>query len=143
MTYELIMVNRYGDVEANVYSSLRDVADKILVDIAEAVAEDLVLDLPEDAALFKATLISISEDGLYYEAIEQHGRWQVRHVIPASKAEYYSTCEEVFSSDGGSELHVIGRAIRIRGIIYYEVSPRMTQAKELEAELKAMLGEHP
>jgi len=52
---------------------------------------------------------------------EPHDRWQVRRVIPASKAEYYTVCEEVLSSMGGRELYVIGRAVRVKGVIYYEV----------------------
>jgi len=101
--YELITINIFGDVEANVFNSLKDVAEKMMKDIEEAVAEDLVLDLPEEAALFKASLITTSDDGFYYIVEEQHDRWQVRRVIPASKAEYYTTGEEVLSSMGGSE----------------------------------------
>jgi hypothetical protein len=137
--YELVMVNQYGDVEVYVYSSLKDVADKILEGMEEAVAEDLVLDLPEDTALFRATLITTSDDGLYYVVEEQHGRWRARHVIPASKADYYTTGEEILSNDGGSSLYVRARAVRVRSVIYHEVFISRTQIKDLEAELKAML----
>jgi hypothetical protein len=141
--YELVMVNQYGDVEVYFFSSLKDVADKILEGMEEAVAEDLTLDLPEDTALFKATLITTSDDGLYYIVEEQHGRWQARHVIPISKAAYYTAGERILSSTG-SELYAIGRAVRVRNVIYYEVFISRTQIKDLEAELKAMLeGESP
>jgi hypothetical protein len=137
--YELITVNQYGDVEAYFYSSLKDVAEQMLVDIEETVADDLIMDLPEEAALFKTSLITTSDDGLYYIVEEQHDRWQVRRVIPISKADYYTAGVEVLSSMGGRSLYVIGRAVRVRSVIYYEVFISRTQLRELEAELKAML----
>jgi hypothetical protein len=139
MAYELITVNQYGDVEAYFLSSLKDVAEQMLRDMEEAVAEDLVLDLPEDSALFKASFITTSDDGLYYIVEEQHGRWRARHVIPTHKAEYYAAGEEILSSTGSSSLYVRARAVRIRGVIYHEVFISRTQLKDLEAELKAML----
>jgi hypothetical protein len=143
MTYELVTINQYGDVEANVYSSLKDAAEKMLRDMEEAVADDLIMDLPEDAALFRANFITTTEDELYYIVEEQHGRWQVRHVIPASKADYYAVGEEVLSSMGGSSLHVRGKAVITRDVTFYQVEIDRDHIKDLEAELKLLLGESP
>jgi hypothetical protein len=141
--FTLITVEPDGDVEANFYDNLKDVAQKILEQIEETVAADLELDLPDTDALFEARLITSSEDGLYYIVEEEYGRWVARYVIPASKSEFYTVNEEVLSNINSSKLYVRGKAVRVRGSIFYQIIISRTQIRDLEAELKFMLGESP
>jgi len=141
--FTLITVDQYGDVEANFYDKLKDVALKMLEQIEETISEDLKLDLPDTDALFKARLITTDDTGLYYIVEEEYNRWLVRHVIPASKAEFYTVNEEVLSNINSSKLYVLGKAVRAKGVIFYQIFISRTQIKDLEAELKFMLGESP
>jgi DNA polymerase II large subunit len=142
--FTLITVEQDGNVEVNFYNNLKDVADKILEQIEETVAADLKLDLPNYEAMFEARLITTDDTGLYYIVEEEYNRWLVRHVIPASKSEFYIANEEVLSSISNSKLYVIGKAVKVRGSIFYQIFISRTQIRDVEAELKfIMLGESP
>jgi hypothetical protein len=141
--FTLITVEQDGNVEANFYNDIKDVARKILEEIEEIVSEDLQLDLPRTNTLHEATLITSDDAELHYIVEVKHNRWIVRHVIPASEAELYTTTEEILSTILPSKLHARGKAVRVRDIIFHQIAINRTQIKDIEAELKFMLGESP
>jgi hypothetical protein len=141
--FTLITVEADGNIKAYFYDDLKDVADKILEQIEKTVAADLQLDLPDYEAMFEARLITTDDTGLYYIVEEEYGRWIARYVIPASKSEFYTVNDEVLSSISSSKLYVRGKAVRVRGSIFYQIIISRTQIRDVEAELKFMLGESP
>ena len=138
--FTLITVEPDGNIEANFYDDLKDVARKILEQIEEVVAGDLTEDLPE-ASYWEALMITVEDDGRLYTVVEKWNRWEAIHKIPAHKATLYVTSDEVLSSISNIKLYVRGKAVMVRGTIFYQVEIDRDQVKDLEAELKQLLGE--
>ena len=142
--FTLITVEPDGNIEANFYDNLRDVATKILEDIKESIEDDIIAyfrDLGE--TFFKAKNITIHKDGLHYIVEEEIGRWVVRHVIKAVKAEYRIMNEEILNSINTSKLYATIEAVRIGETIFYNIVIPRTVIRDMEAELKFMIGESP
>jgi len=145
--FTLITVEPDGNIEANFYDDLKDVAQKILEQIEEVVASDLTQDLPETASYWEALMITVEDNGRLYTVVEEWNRWEAIHKIPAHKATLYITSDEVLSSISNIKLYVRGKAVMVRGTIFYQVEIDRDQVKDLEAELKLLvsnlLGESP
>jgi hypothetical protein len=139
--FTLITVEPDGNVEANFYDDLKDVAAKILEQIEEEVSADLQQDLPETSTYWEARLITAVDGGKFYYVEEEWNRWVAIHIIPAHKATLYTTNVEVLSTISNGKLYVRGKAVITRDITYFKIDIDRAQIKDLEAELLFLLGE--
>jgi tRNA(Ser,Leu) C12 N-acetylase TAN1 len=139
--FTLITVEPDGNIEANFYDDLKDVAQKMLEQIEEVVKGDLTEDLPEMTSYWEAIMITTEDNGKLYTVVENWNRWKVVHKIPAYKATLYITSDEILSTITGLKLYVRGKAVVTKGVTFYQVEIDRDQVKDLEAELRLLLGE--